>query len=172
MNRNVTLLTEWHNDMKRVITLLTATLPAMFGASMNAPAWGQTPAAAAQAQPPAWAAKGAYVFRVSTPDETDVLPQLEQGHAITAGLLDGIPQITDVNGLIGHDHPGPWNWDGLWPYWNRATFRAALPRGVGDGGVQVNPSRAAERYPDLSPPSALVREIKMKHTFSDEEDVE
>ena len=70
----------------------------------------------AQAQPPAWYAKGAYVFRVSTPDEADVLPQLEEGHAIVANLLDGsVPQITIVNGLIGHDHPGAWNWDGLRP---------------------------------------------------------
>jgi len=85
----------------------------------------EPPAGPAQARPPAWAAKGAYVFRVSTPDEADVLPQLEEGHAIVANLLDGtVPQITIVNGLIGHDHPGPWNWDGLWPYWNRATFRA------------------------------------------------
>ena len=79
----------------------------------------------AQARPPAWAAKGAYVFRVSTPDEADMLPRLEEGHAIVAHLLDGtVPQITIVNGLIGHDHPGAWNWDGLWPYWNRVTFRA------------------------------------------------
>jgi hypothetical protein len=81
--------------------------------------------AALAAAPPAWYAKGAYVFRVSTPDKADVLPQLEEGHAMVANLLDGtVPQITIVNGLIGHDHPGPWNWDGLWPYWNRATFRA------------------------------------------------
>ncbi len=71
-----------------------------------------------------WAAKGAYVFRISTPDGADVLPRLEQGHAIVANLLDGtVPQITIINGLIGHDHPGAWNWDGLWPCWNRATFR-------------------------------------------------
>ena len=80
---------------------------------------------AGAARPPAWAAEGAYVFRISTPDEADVLPQLEEGHAIVAHLLDGtVPQITLVNGLIGHDHRGPWNWDGLWPYWNRVTFRA------------------------------------------------
>lgn len=74
---------------------------------------------------PAWAEKGACVFRVSTPDADDVLLRLEEGHAIVVNLLDqSIPQITIVNGLIGHDHPGPWNWDGLWPDWNRATFRA------------------------------------------------
>jgi hypothetical protein len=62
---------------------------------------------------------------VSVSDEADLLPRLEEGHAIVAHLLDGtVPQITIVNGLIGHDHPGAWNWDGLWPYWNRATFRA------------------------------------------------
>jgi hypothetical protein len=104
--------------MNRTIPLLTAALLAALGASPNAPAW-------AQARPPLWAAKGAYVFRVSTPDEADVLPRLEQGHAIVANLLDGtVPQITIVSGLIGHDHPGAWNWDGLWPCWNHATFRA------------------------------------------------
>jgi hypothetical protein len=40
-----------------------------------------------KARPPAWAEKGAYVFRVSTPDEADVLPQLEEGHAISSVLL-------------------------------------------------------------------------------------
>jgi len=80
--------------------------------------------AAAENSAPKWYAKGACTFGVSLPDEADVLPQLEEGHAIVAGLLDGIPQINIVAGLIGHDHPGANNWDGLWPYWNRATFRA------------------------------------------------
>ena len=110
---------------RRNLVGCTALLLAAFGASPNAPARNQAPAVPAQARPPAWAAKGAYVFRVSTPDEAGVLPRLEQGHAIVANLLDGtVPQITIVNGLIGHDHPGPWNWDGLWPCWNRTTFRA------------------------------------------------
>jgi hypothetical protein len=33
-------------------------------------------------------------------------------------------QVTIVNGLIGHDPPEPWNWEGPLPGWNRATFRA------------------------------------------------
>ncbi len=33
-------------------------------------------------------------------------------------------QIPIINGLIGHDHLGAWNWDGLWPYWGRVTHRA------------------------------------------------
>ncbi|MFM7539087.1 MAG: hypothetical protein ACKO9Z_05430 [Planctomycetota bacterium] len=77
------------------------------------------------AKPPAWAVRGALVYRVSTPDEADLLPVLEEGHAILANLLDKtVSQVTIVNGLVGHDHRGPWNWDGLWPYWNRTTFRA------------------------------------------------
>jgi len=100
--------------------LLAAMLAA--GSAVSA---AEPTAVPAQARPPAWYAKGAYVFRVSTPDEADVLPQLEEGHAIVANLLDStVPQITIVAGLIGHDHPGAWNWDGVWPYWNRATFRA------------------------------------------------
>src|SRR5512133_2355566 len=111
--------------MKSLIPSVTATLLAAFATSWNAPASAQAPATTAQARPPAWAERGAYVFRVSTPDEADMLPRLEQGHAIVANLLDNsVPQVTMVSGLIGHDHPGAWNWDGLWPYWNRATFRA------------------------------------------------
>lgn len=69
-----------------------------------------SPLFAQTANPPKWAAKGAYVFRVSTPDDANMLPQLEEGHAIVANLLDNsVPQITIVNGLIGHDHKGPWN---------------------------------------------------------------
>jgi hypothetical protein len=110
---------------RRNLVGCTALLLAAIGASSNVPAWAQAPATPAQARPPVWAAKGAYVFRISTPDGADVLPRLEQGHAIVANLLDGtVPQITISNGLIGHDHPGAWNWDGLWPCWNRATFRA------------------------------------------------
>ncbi|MGV3607327.1 MAG: glycoside hydrolase family 101 beta sandwich domain-containing protein [Planctomycetaceae bacterium] len=91
------------------------------------------PMFAQTANPPAWAAKGAYVFRVSTPDDANMLPQLEEGHAIVANLLDNsVPQITIVNGLIGHDHRGPWNWDGLWPYWNRVTFRAGSFQSLAD----------------------------------------
>jgi hypothetical protein len=38
--------------------------------------------------------------------------------------MDGtVRQIAVVNGLIGHDHLGEFNWDGAWPYWGRATYR-------------------------------------------------
>lgn len=73
---------------------------------------------------PPWA-RGAYVYRISTPDEAKLLPTLERGLTMAAHLLDdSVRQVPIVNGLIGHDHPGPWNWDGLWPYWGRVTFRA------------------------------------------------
>ncbi len=111
--------------MKSLIRSATATLLAVLSTNWNAAAFAQAPAATTPARPPAWAERGAYVFRISTPDAADVLPRLEQGHAMVANLLDrSVPQVTMVAGLIGHDHPGAWNWDGLWPYWNRATYRA------------------------------------------------
>jgi trk system potassium uptake protein TrkA len=74
---------------------------------------------------PTWAKGGALVYRIATPDQANMLPEVEKGLAITANLLDGsIRQIPIMNGIIGHDHPGPWNWDGSWPYWDRVTFRA------------------------------------------------
>jgi len=73
---------------------------------------------------PAWA-NGSLVYRVCATDDPDGLRFIEEGLAIVHHLLDGsIRQIPILNGLIGDDHPGPWNWDGLWPYWNRVTFRA------------------------------------------------
>lgn len=86
-------------------------------------------AAAVAAKParnhaPAWAKPGVYVYRISTPDEANALDQVEAGLEITSRLLDGsVRQILILNGIIGHDHRGPWNWDGLWPFWNRVTFR-------------------------------------------------
>lgn len=78
----------------------------------------------AENRAPAWAKQGAYVYRISTPDEADVLDDLEAGLKITSNLLDGsVRQLLIVNGIIGHDHPGVCNWDGLWPYWNRVTYR-------------------------------------------------
>ena len=48
-----------------------------------------------------------------------------EGLALVSNLLDrSVPQIPIFNGLIGHDHPGVCNWDGVWPDWNRVTFRA------------------------------------------------
>ncbi|MEX1223845.1 MAG: glycoside hydrolase family 101 beta sandwich domain-containing protein [Pirellulales bacterium] len=86
---------------------------------------GVGPQAQAENEAPDWVKQGAYVYRVSTPDETNVLPQIESGTELTSNLLDGsIAQILILNGIIGHDHPGAWNWDGVWPYWNRVTFRA------------------------------------------------
>ena len=79
----------------------------------------------ARARPPVWAAKGSVCLPRLDARRGRSVARLEEGHAIVANLLDGtVPQITIVNGLVGHDHPGGWNWDGLWPFWNRATFRA------------------------------------------------
>jgi hypothetical protein len=48
-----------------------------------------------------------------------------EGTGLVYHLLDGsVKQVLIMNGIIGHDHPGFCNWDGLWPDWNRVTFRA------------------------------------------------
>jgi hypothetical protein len=84
-----------------------------------------TKTGATENKAPDWIRHGAYVYRILTPDDADTLVSVEQGLAITCHLLDGsIAQIPIINGLIGDDHPGGWNWDGLWPYWNRVSFRA------------------------------------------------
>jgi len=73
---------------------------------------------------PEWA-KHAYVYRICTPDNADFLPFTEEGLAITHHLLDdSVQQVPLINGLISDDHPGICNWDGIWPYWNRVSFRA------------------------------------------------
>ncbi|YCM42862.1 glycoside hydrolase family 101 beta sandwich domain-containing protein [Verrucomicrobiaceae bacterium 227] len=74
---------------------------------------------------PGWIKHGAYVYRICTPDDVETLVSTEAGLALTSHLLDGsIQQIPIINGLIGDDHPGDFNWDGLWPYWNQVSFRA------------------------------------------------
>ena len=81
-------------------------------------------AAYAKNNAPEWAKPGVYVYRISTPDEAKSLDNIQAGLKITANLLDGsVRQIPIINGIIGHDHPGMCNWDGLWPYWNRVTYR-------------------------------------------------
>jgi len=81
--------------------------------------------ASAENNAPEWYKNGAYVYRIQTPNANDVLPRVEEGVTMVSNLLDGtIPQITFLNGIIGHDHRGMFNWDGAWPYWNRVTFRA------------------------------------------------
>ncbi len=73
---------------------------------------------------PRWTKGGAFVYRLATPDTPNLLPSVEEGIGIASHLLDGTGQVPLINGLIGHDHLGAWNWDGLWPYWGRVTFRA------------------------------------------------
>ena len=98
---------------------------AQAAAQSTRPARPAPTASAPGAKPPFWAEHGVFAYRVSTPDDPNMLPQTEAGAAMVAHLLDGsVPQILLMNGIVGHDHRGPWNWDGLWPYWNRVTFRA------------------------------------------------
>jgi hypothetical protein len=84
-----------------------------------------TKTGATENKAPGWIKRGAYVYRICTPDDVDALVSTEAGLGITSHLLDGsIQQIPIINGLIGDDHPGGFNWDGIWPCWNRVSFRA------------------------------------------------
>ena len=79
---------------------------------------------AMQNNAPGWTKPGTYVYRVTTPDSDETLRFMGEGIGITYHLLDRtVRQIPIATGLIGHDHPGDFNWDGGWPYWGRATFR-------------------------------------------------
>ena len=71
---------------------------------------------------PAWA-NGTCLYRVATPD-APCLGNYLKGLKAASRMLDGdVRMVTLSMGLVGHDHLGGWNWDGLWPYWNRPTFR-------------------------------------------------
>ncbi len=112
----------------RMMTRMMCALVLLAATSAVAEEEAAAPTASGSAQnnaAPDWYKQGALVYRVSTPDEDDVLGELEQGSAIVFHLLDGtVTQITILNGIIGHDRRGAWNWDGAWPYLNRVTFRA------------------------------------------------
>ena len=74
---------------------------------------------------PEWIKHGTYVYRICTPDNAEFLPFTEAGLSITHHLLDdSVQQVPLINGLISDDHPGACNWDGIWPYWNRVSYRA------------------------------------------------
>ena len=74
---------------------------------------------------PGWIKHGALVYRVCTPEDPDFLASTEAGLGITYHLLDGsIEQIPLMTGVIGDDHTGICNWDGIWPYWSHVSYRA------------------------------------------------
>ena len=80
----------------------------------------QTGATACRA--PKWA-NGTYLFRVATPDDLRLGNYLK-GLKMANRMLDGdVRMVTLSMGLVGHDHHGGWNWDGLWPMWDRPTYR-------------------------------------------------
>lgn len=112
--------------MKTYFVLLTASLVSFTHLASAATLEELTiKTGATENKAPAWIKHGAYVYRILTPDDSETLVSTEKGLAITYHLLDGsIRQIPLINGLIGDDHRGGSNWDGLWPYWNRVSFRA------------------------------------------------
>ena len=120
---------------------------------------------------PDWIKHGAYVYRILTPDDADTLVSVEKGLAITCHLLDSsIEQIPIINGLIGDDHRGGQNWDGIWPYWNRVSFcaqelglparlHAARERQVQhEGLVPREPDRCQRRAEGLSRDAGVLQQ--------------
>ena len=94
---------------------------------------------ATQNNAPEWIRHGAYVYRITTGDNPNLLVPMEEGMSITCNLFDkSVQQIAIANGLVGHDHTGAFNWDGLWPYWNRPTFRAGSWENLNGFMTRVN----------------------------------
>jgi hypothetical protein len=113
--------------MKTHSIILLAVLSAPFASWSRAATVEElaTKTGATENKAPGWIKHGALVYRLATPDDPNTLTPLEEGIGITCHLLDEtIQQIPLAMGLVGHDHLGSFNWDGMWPYWNRVTFRA------------------------------------------------
>ena len=129
---------------RRLDSLGAGLAVAVFFAAALAPAIAASADPPAAAQPPFWAEKGVFVYRVSTPDADDVLQRAEEALAMTSHLLDdSVPQITILGGLVGHDHTGAANWDGLWPDWNRVNL-SRRPRLAEAGRIHAPRPRPSE----------------------------
>ncbi len=67
---------------------------------------------------------GTFVWRVVVPDDPRGLERTAEAITAVQNLLDRtVRSCVITNGFIGLDDVFP-NWDGTWPYWSRATYRA------------------------------------------------
>ncbi len=105
-----------------VLFLLASLMPFASAATVEELA---TKTGATENKAPDWIKHGAYVYRILTPEDADALISTEKGLAITYHLLDdSVEQIPLLTGVIGDDHQGLCNWDGIWPYWSHVSYRA------------------------------------------------
>ncbi len=70
---------------------------------------------------PDWT-KGTFIWRLNTPDEQAIARSSEAIEQVQNLLDRTVKSTVIVSGLIGMD-TGYQNWDGPWPYFNRASFR-------------------------------------------------
>ena len=72
-------------------------------------------------QAPNWAKS--FIWRLCAPDSETATEPCATAIAAVQNLLDNsIRSVVITSGFIGCD-TGACNWDGSWPYWNRATYR-------------------------------------------------
>jgi len=70
---------------------------------------------------PSWSQS--FIWRIITPDHDNAAQDCARAVAAVQNLLDhSVRSIVIVNGFLGCDNSNQ-NWDGPWPYWNRATYR-------------------------------------------------
>lgn len=71
---------------------------------------------------PAWG-RGTFIWRLCLADRPDALVEAaEKIAAVANGLDHAVEHIVFLSGAIGADE-GRLPWDGVWPYWQRLTYR-------------------------------------------------
>jgi len=71
---------------------------------------------------PAWA-RGTFIWRLNLADRPDALVDGAEAIAAVANRLDhAVEHIVFLSGAIGADE-GKLPWDGVWPYWQRLSYR-------------------------------------------------
>ena len=71
---------------------------------------------------PNWA-RGTFIWRLCLADRADALVEAAERIAAVANRLDhAVEHIVFLSGAIGADE-GRLPWDGVWPYWQRLTYR-------------------------------------------------
>ncbi len=80
---------------------------------------------------PHWA-RGTFIWKLCLADRADALVEAAETIAAMANSLDhAVEQVVFLTGAIGADE-GHLPWDGVWPYWQRLTYR------IGGGWAELS----------------------------------